>query len=688
MNKNVLPKCLTLLYVCCATTHLYARTWTVTSPGGNIATKVSLEDGTLRYAVTLRGKEILSHANMGIALEDPDGGFITGLKYTGQSDAKVDETYAMPVGKRSSCLNRANEKTLSFKNDKGREMDLIVRAYDDGMAWRYRIKGQDTAKVRSEVSQFNVSEGVASWLLGYVKNYEGYYRKTSGGKPETRYGFPATFETKSGWVLLTEASVYDYVGSGLLGGNKPFGFTVAPMAEAAEVTCPWVSPWRVAVIGRSPSVIAESTLVQNLNPACEIEDTSWIQPGPTTFPWLTERLGNKNPERMKQFVDLAAEMDWKWLEFDIPLATGNGYGITQFEQWSKLEWIPELVKYAAAKGIKCYGWDHWRNLDTPEKCEKILGWYVKHGIKGIKVDFLDSDSQERFKFRTFIIQQCAKRKLMLSFHGATSPRGQQRRWPHLATIEGVMGEEYYTFSKHLTPNPVHNVSLVFTRNVLGSMDYHGTTFSMKPSGSVRKTTDAHEMALAVVFESGWQCISVSPEAAKGHPARGFLQGVPTAWDDIMVTGLTMLAFTFVAIQTVDWLGRRFLMLLGAACMALCYALIGGSYFLHSSGTHVLILVVAAVACYSFSLAPVTWVVLSEIFPNRIRGAAMSISVCALWSACFAVSYGFPVINDLLGPAVTFWIFGAVCVAGFLFVYFQLPETKGKTLEEIEIELVD
>ncbi|MDP6546944.1 MAG: glycoside hydrolase family 97 N-terminal domain-containing protein [Phycisphaerae bacterium] len=533
MNKSVLLNCLAMLFVCCGTTHLQAQTWSVTSPGGNIKTKVSLKNGAIRYAVTLGGKEILSDASMGLALEDADGRFITGLKATGQSDAKIDETYTMPVGKRSSCVNRANEKTLSFKNDKGRGMDLIVRVYDDGMAWRYRIKGQGAAKVRSEVSGFNVTAGLAGWLQNYVSAYEGEYHKISGGRPKKRYAFPAIFESKNGWVLLTEASVYDYAGSGLLGGSKSFNFTVAPMAGGADITCPWVSPWRVAIIGSLPSAIVESTLVQNLNPACEIKDKSWIQPGATTFPWLTERLGNKNPKRMKQFVDMAAEVGWKWLEFDIPLAAGNGHRITKFEQWSKVPWIPGLVKYASDKGLKCYGWDHWRNLDTPEKCEKILGWYVKHGIKGIKIDFLNSDSQDRFKFRTFVVRQCAKRKLMLSFHGATAPRGQQRRWPHIATIEGVMGEEWYTFGK-LTPGPVHNVSLVFTRNVVGSMDYHGTTFSMKPRGAARKTTDAHEMALAVVFESGWQCISVSPEGMKGHPARGFLRNVPTAWDDIKV----------------------------------------------------------------------------------------------------------------------------------------------------------
>lgn len=530
MNKSVLLKYLMLLYACwVTTTQLYAQSWSVTSPSRNIKTKVSLSNGKHFYSVALDGKQVLSDASMGITLKADDGDLSKGLALTGQSDAKIDEIYAMPVGKRSFCVNRANEKTLSLENGKGREMDLVVRVYDDGMAWRYQLKGKGNVKLLSETSAFNVAEGLAGWLQNYHSAYEAYYQKHSGGKTKNGYGFPATFETRNGWVLLTEASVYDYVGSGLRGSDKPFSFNVS--RAGADITLPMDLPWRVAIIGSSPATIVESTLVQNLNPACELKDTSWIQPGATTFPWLTDHNCNQKPERMRQFIDMASEMGWSWLEFDIPLVFGNT-GKPAFAAWMQVKWIPELIAYASSKGIKCYGWDHWENLNTPDKCEKILGWYVEHGVKGIKVDFLNSDSQDRFKFRTFISEQCAKRKLMLSFHGATVPRGQQRRWPHIATIEGVRGEEYYTFYMKHTPNPIHNVSLVFTRNVVGSMDYHGITFSMKPGAVTRKTTDAHEMALAVVFESGWQCISVSPEGMKGHHARGFLRGLPSAWDDL------------------------------------------------------------------------------------------------------------------------------------------------------------
>jgi SP family sugar porter-like MFS transporter len=153
--------------------------------------------------------------------------------------------------------------------------------------------------------------------------------------------------------------------------------------------------------------------------------------------------------------------------------------------------------------------------------------------------------------------------------------------------------------------------------------------------------------------------------------------------NIVVTGVVNLIFTFIAIGTVDKRGRRALLLIGSAGLAAIYTLLGALYYIHSHGVHMLVLVVAAIGCYAMSLAPVTWVVISEIFPNRIRGAAMSVAVTALWIACFILTYTFPLLNRSLGAATTFWIYAAICVAGFFFIKARLPETKGKTLEEIE-----
>src|SRR5208282_466749 len=186
--------------------------------------------------------------------------------------------------------------------------------------------------------------------------------------------------------------------------------------------------------------------------------------------------------------------------------------------------------------------------------------------------------------------------------------------------------------------------------------------------------------------------------------------ISTVLKNIAWTGSVNLAFTFVALGVVDRGGRRPLMLFGAAALALIYTAMGFCYHDGVKGLPMLLLVLAAIACYSMSLAPVTWVVISEIFPNRIRGAAMAVAVAALWLACFILTYTFPILNagfgdqtnavtrllerpmpwlkHGLGPDGTFWIYAAICALGFVFILLKLPETKGKSLEEIERTLVD
>jgi SP family sugar porter-like MFS transporter len=163
-------------------------------------------------------------------------------------------------------------------------------------------------------------------------------------------------------------------------------------------------------------------------------------------------------------------------------------------------------------------------------------------------------------------------------------------------------------------------------------------------------------------------------------------GVSDVLFNIVITGAVNLVFTLVAIRLVDRLGRKPLMMAGSAGLALTFGLIGASYAAGSRGLHILILVVVAMALYALSLAPVTWVLLSEIFPNRIRGAAMSVSTFSLWSACFVLTYTFPLLNHGLGPAGTFGIYAGISVFGFIFIKAKVRETKGKTLEEIEREL--
>jgi MFS family permease len=165
-------------------------------------------------------------------------------------------------------------------------------------------------------------------------------------------------------------------------------------------------------------------------------------------------------------------------------------------------------------------------------------------------------------------------------------------------------------------------------------------------------------------------------------------GISQLMFNIVVTGAACLIATVIAIYTVDIVGRRKLMLLGAGGLSILHCAIATCYYYQSQGPHLLSLIIAIIACYALTLAPVTWVVLSEIFPNRIRGAAVSVSVFALWFGCYSVGQSFPFVTKQLGMARAFWIFSAICLAGFVFIWFKLPETKGKSLEQIEKELVD
>lgn len=168
-------------------------------------------------------------------------------------------------------------------------------------------------------------------------------------------------------------------------------------------------------------------------------------------------------------------------------------------------------------------------------------------------------------------------------------------------------------------------------------------------------------------------------SAAGYSVSGIMQS-------IVITGIVNLVFTFVAIFTVDRLGRRPLMLLGALGLAIIYLVLGAAYYTLSHGVHMIALIVAAIGCYAMSLAPVTWVVIAEIFPNRIRGVAMSVAVLALWTACTVLTFTFPYLHLYLGTHGTFWLYASICIAGFIFIWLRLPETKGKSLEQIEAEL--
>jgi SP family sugar porter-like MFS transporter len=227
----------------------------------------------------------------------------------------------------------------------------------------------------------------------------------------------------------------------------------------------------------------------------------------------------------------------------------------------------------------------------------------------------------------------------------------------------------------------HN-ELLNIRNSIESKDIRISFNRIKSSGLMRVLI----LGIVLAIFQQWCGINVIFNYAEEvFKSAGF--GVSDILLNIVITGSVNLIFTFVAIFTVDKIGRKKLMLIGAGGLAIIYTLIGIAYFFHFSGWWLLILVILGIACYAMSLAPITWVVLSEIFPNKVRAVAMSAATVALWSASFVLTYSFPILNEFFQVSGTFWLYGIICFAGFFFIKYMLPETKGKSLEEIENEII-
>lgn len=521
--------------------------WKLFSPDKKLAVIVSQkslkspypEKLNIYYRVELDGKVILRDSPLGIKLLHRFGpikerNFISDLEFLNLKKGEVHETYPMISGKKSLHINHANEMKLTFRNPDSLKIIIEFSVYNDGMAFRYVVPDQGKAKVIEEISGFRLPEKTTGWLQPYISHYENFYeKKTSGTYGESRnIAFPALFEVpETGWVLLTEAAVYgDYAASHLFGSldnDALFRISFPGSISVPLPPSPMVTPWRVAVIGENPGTIVESVIVDNLNPPSEITDTSWISPGRAVFPWWSDNLANNKPEEIKSFVDFAVEMGFEWIEFDNGLV-GSGVTAIANEDWMTSEWVPRLVQYATRNNIHAFGWQDIQNLDTAAKRHKNLSLMKEMGYKGVKVDFVEDDSQWMMKLQEEIIQSCLEYKLMVSFHGSTIPRGQRRRWPHIMTWEAVKGAEWYILPGSDIGYPSHNCILPFTRNVLGPMDYTPVAFSAKE----RETTLAHELALTVIFESAWQCIADSPESILNSPAKDFIKEVPAAWDDI------------------------------------------------------------------------------------------------------------------------------------------------------------
>jgi alpha-glucosidase len=538
--------------------------WVLESPDKQVVftmvqKKASIQEGLadrLYYMVTFHGKDAILESPLGIKREDAR--FVSGLKNVARSKVKqIDEKYSLKTGKCSVVHNRANEEVITFRNEKGYRLELMIRAYNDGVAFRYRFPENNPAvhKIQEEQTGFSIPQNGKAWIHPYDWNsrkkpsYEQYCQKEiaigSASPNEKGWAYPMLFNANGVWIMVTEA-VLDGSWCGTHIQTTPGGLYRISLAEQEEAvipdppepvhSLPWASPWRVIVLGNDLASIVETNLVQNLNEPCRLDNTGWIKPGRASWSWWSDGGSPRDFKKQMDYVDFTARMGWEYMLIDAGWPEMKGGS------------VEDVVKYANNRNVGVWLWYHSgagiqkdtvnvRNvmsIPTARRAEftRLRSW----GVKGVKVDFFDTDKQNVVKLYKEILEDAAASQIMVNFHGASLPRGLERTFPNLLTTEAVRGAESFGRQEACDLAPNFHTVLPFTRNVVGSMDYTPVTFSNKVrqgTEAFQRTTFAHQLALSVVFESGIQNFAdrfSSYEALPDAP-KDFLKKIPVAWDE-------------------------------------------------------------------------------------------------------------------------------------------------------------
>lgn len=557
----------------------FAQVISTSSPDGKILLKFRLSaEGTAEYSVSYNGDNFLNWSALGVRIKEEaayNGPMETGTVERNQ----VDETYPIIAGKSKYAGNYYNQTklTLNSKRDRNKKLAIYFRIFNDGIAYRYQIINDakpEVYKVVNENSCFNFSDNYTAWAERkntFVQNYEGNFNKLSiedidketgpGGvtgkkSPDSLVLMPLTIEiSRDLFISVSEAMIDNYPGMYLKKSNFQNSLTsiLSPRHDdssfAALIQTPFMTPWRVIVIGNRPGALIESNIISNLNDPCKIEDVSWIKPGKSTWEWWALNTGfdpgfgwGINDKTYKYYIDFAAKNKIEYITID-----AGWYGaiekVDENDKRNLTATLPqihleELVKYAAERNVGIILWAMWYHVR--DQMEEAFSFFHKTGIKGLKIDFMNRDDQEMVNFYHDVARTAAKYELLINFHGAYKPDGISRTYPNLITREAVMGNEYSKWSELTSPD--YYAILPFTRMIAGPMDYTpGSMRNSKPgenkvnfNSPQTPGTRTAQLAMYVVFDSPLQYLCDSPpvyESAKGFD---FIRDVPSAWDSTIV----------------------------------------------------------------------------------------------------------------------------------------------------------
>ncbi len=499
-----------------------------TSPNGKITMKQA-DDG---FVVTYQKQPVVHLSKVGIETTNTGQGLrFEKMKRT----AKVKADYHMLQGKRLHCTNRANEYVCTYRDTNGKPLRLVIRLYNDGIAFRYELEGLGGEQLLQEHTTYSIPEGTRRWFQQWSDGYEGFFPMTTTGEGRRhRWGYPALMEPQAGvFALIAEANIERrQSASSLVNDGEPSLYRVFNDENKALLSGEWHTPWRVVIIGSLADVV-ESTLITDVSEPTQMQDTDWIQPGVVSWIYWAHNHGSNDLRIIRQYIDMAATLHLPYMLID-----------AEWDEMKDGNCVADALAYAHKKGVKPMIWYNssvgWVNgapgpkfrLNKPEDREREFAWCHKLGVAGVKVDFFAGDTQANMDYQMDLLESAARHHLLINFHGSTIPRGWQRTYPHLLSTEGVYGAEWYNNVPTFTDRAArHNATLPFTRNVIGPMDYTPCAFSDSQHPHI--TSHAHELALTVLYESGLQHLADRPESFFAQPqaVQQFLSRLPAVWDE-------------------------------------------------------------------------------------------------------------------------------------------------------------
>ena len=542
----------------------------VVSPGGDILTTVSIDGerdrAEPRYTITFKGKAVALPSRLGVDLADGSK-LGVGSILDGVALRNVDTTYHQFPGKRTRVVDRFNESVISFREPgrPGRRWELVVRAYDDGVAFRYRFPAQEgwaKLEIAGERTGFHPPDDarvVAMPVPSFTTSHEMPYRRGPVGElPEGGLiGLPMLVELPgTGSAAFLEADWQDYAGLYLARDDGPgasFAARLSPLPNEPKVAVradlPHESPWRAVLIADRVGRLVESDLALNLNDPCAIADPSWIKPGKTTFPWWNgfyEEPG-QIPQRLdtataKYYIDFCAKAGIPYHSLDGvnetawyggPLRPWQGADITTGIEGLDLA---EVVRHGKSKGVGLRLWLNWGGADA--MMDRAFPFYRDLGIEGVMVDLIDRDDQEISRFVRRLVATAAANQLTVTIHNIKEPTGLERTYPNLLTSEAVRNLEYDKWDK-VGILPEHEATVPFTRMLAGPLDFHQGSFrgvsldAYKPrdKAPVVIGTPCRMLASYVVFQDHLSMVADYPSAYRDHPALPILVAIPSTWDE-------------------------------------------------------------------------------------------------------------------------------------------------------------